>query len=449
MSLFNLERRDASFGGIHNAFESPTVPLSSLALDSLFGQGSASDTGENVTADTALALPTFWRCVGLLSTVIAGCPIKTYRNPGKQLVTPRILDPNNPDMTYTQFELWELVVVHVATWGNAYVRKLRSSGPNGPGSGPIVDLCPIDPSRVKAKLDEEGNKVFLVKQINPETGLIDANKQDIIYTTFEIMHIAGFGYNGISGLSPVEMAKRTLGTAIAGDRLAARFYLKGSMLSGVINVKAPLARQSQADAIRQKWLQKHGGVGHAAEVAVLDAETTFQPLTIPPDQLQFLESRRWETTEIARWFGIPPHLVGDVEKSTSWGTGIEQQNVGFVDYTVSGWTNRMGQRIGRELVPARNQYSEFDLDRLMRGSMQERFTAYATAIQWGWLTRNEARLKENMQTIDGLDEPLTPLNMQAGSAATEAIDPNVKPLGTDGKPPGKGSDTDDAGSDVN
>lgn len=449
MSLFNFERRDSLSNGIHNAFESPTVPLSSLALDSIFGADSGNDTGENVTADKALALPTFWRCVGLLSTVIAGCPIKTYKNPGKQLVTPRILDPNNPNMTYTQFELWELIVVHVATWGNAYVRKLRGPGPIGPDSGPIIDLCPIDPSRVGVKLDDEGNKIFLVKQVDPNTGLINNNAEPVVYTTFEIMHIAGFGYNGITGLSPVEMAKRTLGTAIAGDRLAARFYLKGSMLSGVINVKAPLARQSQADAIRQKWLQKHGGVNHAAEVAVLDAETTFQPLTIPPDQLQFLESRRWETTEIARWFGIPPHLVGDVEKSTSWGTGIEQQNVGFIDYTVSGWTNRMGQRAGRELVAARNQYCEFDLDRLMRGSMTERFTAYATAIQWGWLTRNEARLKENMQPIDGLDEPLTPLNMEAGSAATEAMDPDVKPLAPS-KAPGKGTEpNDDSNTDVN
>lgn len=446
MSLFNLERRD---NVIHNPFESPTVPLSSLALDSIYGAVNVSDSGETVTVDTALALPTFWRCIGLMSTVIAGCPIKTYKDPGKQLVKPRILDPNNPNMTYTQFELWELVVVHVAAWGNAYVRKIRAPGPTGPSSGPIIDLIPINPARVSVALDEDGNKIFKVKQVNPATGMLLTDKPDLILTTFEVMHIMGMGYDGVRGLGVVEKAARTLGTAMSGDRLAAKFYAKGSMLSGVINVKAPLARQSQADAIRNKWLQKHGGVGHAAEVAVLDAETTFQPLTIPPDQLQFLQSRRWETTEIARWFGIPPHLVGDVEKSTSWGTGIEQQNVGFIDYTVSGWTNRMQQRVGRELVPARSQYCEFDLDRLMRGSMTERFQAYAIAIQWGWLTRNEARIKENMPTIAGLDEPLTPLNMQAGNAQTEMINPNAAPLGPSAKAPAKGTDPDDQESDVN
>lgn len=448
MSLFNLERRDA-LGGIHNPFESPTVPLSSLALDSIYGQINSSDTGESITAENALALPVFWRCVGLLSTVIAGCPIKTYKDPGKELLHPRILDSNNPNTTYTQFELWELAVVHIATWGNAYIRKIRGPGPTGPTSGPIVDLVPIYPSRVKVGLDAEGNKIFNVKQINPQTGHIDANKPDIILTTFEVMHLCGMGIDGVRGLSMVEMAQRTIGTAISGDRLAARFYRNGTMLGGVINVKAPLARQGQADAIRMKWMQKHGGVGHAAEVAVLDAETTFQPLTIPPDQLQFLQSRRWETTEIARWFGIPPHLVGDVEKSTSWGTGIEQQNVGFIDYTISGYTNRFGQRIGRELVAARNQYCEFDLNRLMRGSMTERFQAYAIAIQWGWLTRNEARIRENMPTIDGLDEPLTPLNMQAGNSQTEMVNPNAAPLGPSDKPPAKGTDPDDQESDVN
>src|SRR5262249_45462575 len=233
----------------------------------------------------------------------------------------------------------------------------------------------------------------------------------LILTTFEVMHIPGFGYNGIIGLSPIQKAHRTIGTAIAADKLAARFYSKGTLLSGVIKVKAPLASQTQADKIRNRWVQKSGGVSHGAEVAVMDAETEFQPLTIPPDSLQFLESRRWQTTEIARLFGIPPHLVGDVEKSTSWGTGIEQQNVGFVAYTIASYTERIQQRVSREIVNTRGQYAEFDLTKLMRGDTAERFTAYANGIQWGWLTRNEARAAENLEPIEGLDIPLTPLNM--------------------------------------
>lgn len=401
-----LESR--SVNGVHNAFESPTFPLSSLALDSIYG-ASQSEAGESVTADSALGLPTFWRCVAILANVVAGCPLRTFKNPGKVEQFPQILDPNNFNTTYTQYELWNLVVVHLAVWGNAFVLKVRDVGPDGPGSGKIRDLKPIHPSRVEVDL-ENGEKVFKIIRLKSD-GTIDNEAAPLELTTFEIMHIPGLGHDGVKGISVIEYCARTLGTTMAADKLAAKFYKNGTMLTGVINVKAPLTNQEQADSIRNRWQQKSGGVGHAAQVAVLDAETSFQPLTIPPEQLQFLQSRQWQANEIARWFGIPPHLVGDVEKSTSWGAGIEEQNVGFVAYTISEFTNRIEQRATREVVMTNKQYCEFDLDRLLRGNMTERFAAYGVGIVNGWLTRNEARVKENMQPIDGLDAPLVPLNM--------------------------------------
>lgn len=419
MSMFNargaLEQR-AAFGT--NPFENPSVSLSSAGLDSIFDMMTTTDAGESVTPDNAMVLPTVYRCVGLLATVIAGCPIRTFRDPGKVEQFPSILDRSNNGMVYTQYELWELVVVHLALWGNAFVRKIRN-----PVTDQIVDLQPIYPGRVRVRRVtpqeaartgiDAGTKIFEVSRLSDD-GLEFSNTSPLIYTDFEIMHIPGMGYDGVQGLSPIMFAARTLGTAMAGDKLAARFYSKGSILSGIIKVKAPLASQEQADAIRAKWIQKMGGTGHAAEVGVLDAATDFQQLTIAPDALQFLESRRWQTNEIARMFGIPPHLVGDVERSTSWGAGIESQNVGFVSYTVAGWTNRMEQRVSREVIGIRKQYSEFDLDRLMRGSMSERFAAYTQGIAAGWMTRNEARIKENMVPLPGLDEPVLALNMGAG-----------------------------------
>lgn len=411
MTFFNVrEMRDVN--GVRNPFENPTVPLSSVGLgDSTFGQSSSTDSGETVTVDKAMTIPTVFRCIGLLSTVIAGCPVRAYTNPGKVEAFPRILNTSNVSMTYTQFELWELVVAHLALWGNAYVLKVRDP------MGRIIDLRPICPSMVEVKLSPSGNKIFEAKRLKSDGTPDQDNNRPIVYTTYEVMHIPGLGYDGLKGMSPITQAARTLGSSIAADRLAGRYFAKGTFLSGVINVKAPLTSQTQADAIRARWIAKNGGIGPSSEVAVLDSETTFQPLTIAPEALQFLESRRWQTTEIARMFGIPPHLVGDVEKSTSWGTGIEQQNVGFVSYTVSGWTNRIEQRLSREIIYATDSttYAEFDLDRLMRGSMSERFEAYALAIQWGWMTRNEARIKENMSELPGLSEPLTPLNMMTGN----------------------------------
>lgn len=425
MTLFNV--RD-TFGSVHNPFESPTVPLSSVGLDQIFGGRSDSDTGENITETSALAIPTVMRCVGLLSTVIAGCPIRTYKNPGKQELFPRLFDQGNAAMLYTQFELWELIVVHLCLWGNAYVLKVRGE------MDQIIDLRPISPDIVKVKLID-GRKVFLVQRLRPD-GTIDQARRPEVLTDFEVMHIPGMGFDGLQGISPIIIAKRTLGTAVAADKLAGRFFSRGTQLSGVINVKAPLASQEQADEIRRKWAARNGGVAHSAEVAVLDAETEFQPLTIDPEALQFLESRRWETTEICRMFGIPPHLVGDVEKSTSWGTGIEQQNIGFIAYNISGWTNRIQQRATRELVPTRGQFSEFDVDHLMRGSMAERYQAYGNAIQWGWMARNEARVKENMEPEPGLDQMITPSNMVTGNP------PTAKQMAAQNTPPPPSPDDD-------
>jgi HK97 family phage portal protein len=157
-------------------------------------------------------------------------------------------------------------------------------------------------------------------------------------------------------------------------------------------------------------MTKNAGVAHAGDVAVLDAETDFQSVTIPPDQLQFLESRRWQTTEIARWFGVPPHLVGDVEKSTSWGTGIEVQNVGLTTYTLRGHTDPIEQRHTREVVQTRGHRARFNLDDLMRGSTAERYTALASAVGGPWMTRNEARKGEKRMPLGDpeYDELLPP-----------------------------------------
>ncbi len=361
--------------------------------------------------------------------------MRVYRNPGKEEIFPALLDKGNVNLLYTYFEVMQLIVTHICMFGNAYVQKVRAKDldPDEPGyakkgsSGEdtIVDLRPINPSRVKVRTFE-GNKLFEVITLD-KNGKIDNSHQPVIMTTFEIMHIPGMGYDGLVGLSVVENCSRTLGTSIAADKLAARFYQNGSMLGGIIKVKAPLASQTQADEIRRRWLVKHSGVQNSGDVAVLDAETDYQPVTIPPDQLQFLESRGWQTREVARMFGIPPHLVGDVEKSTSWGTGIEQQNVGFVAYTISEWTSRIEQRFTREIINVRKQYAEFDLDHLLRGAMQDRFDAYSSAIQAGWMTRNEARGKENMVPLKELDDPLMPLNLLPVSLAVKMANIGMQP----------------------
>jgi HK97 family phage portal protein len=411
MSLFNLRSQFATGGATYNPFENPAVPLSSVALDNMFGSAGANDSGQQVTIDSALSVPTVYRCVSLISGLIAGCPLEVFKNPGKKLITVPALDPLNADTMYTQYELWELVMAHLLLYGNAYVLKVKN------GLDRVVDLRPIWPGRVTPKM-VKGSKIFLVKKMTVD-GALSPGEPDV-YTTDQLMHVPGLGYDGLAGMSPIMLMKQAVGTALAGDRLAARFYANGTQLAGILKTAVPLTSESQADELKRKWAIKNSGIGNAGQVAVLDAETEFQPLTLAPDELQFIEARRWETTEIARMYGIPPHLVGDVEKSTSWGTGIEEQNTAFVAYTLAAWANRIEQRVTREVVQVRGQSATFDFSTLLRGDMTERFTAYATAIQWGFLTRNEARIREDWEPIEGLDEPLTPLNMVAGKVK---IDP--------------------------
>lgn len=425
MTFFRAAEREqrsavASGSPAYNPFENPAVPLQSVGLDYVFGT-SGNDAGETVTPDTAAGVATFYRCLFMLSSVVASCPIEVFRKRDHETIENTLFDPANEDMTYTQFELWQLTMVYRLVWGNGFIFKKRDAFDR------IIDLKPVYPDLVTVKPGPDGHKVFLVKQIR-EDGTIDEAAKPSVYTDFDIMHIPNMGFDGLSGIPMVKLMSQSLGTAIAADRLAARFYSRGSQLGGIIKVKAPLRNQTQAEGIKSRWMANNAGVANSGDVAVLDAETDFQTVTIPPDQLQFLESRRWQTTEIARWFGVPPHLVGDVEKSTSWGTGIEQQNLGLNTYTLSGHITPIEQRLSREVVQTRGQYAQFNLDNLMRGSTQERYLSLFQAAGGPWMTRNEARISENrkpLTTDPAYDELLPP--------------PGIGPVDGDQEPQGPGA----------
>ena len=421
MTLLRPETREERFTTTgspgYNPFDNPAVPLASVGFDTIFSRVN-SDSGETVTQDTAIGVATFYRCMFLLSSVVASCPIEVYRKRDHEQIDNDLFDEANEAMSYTPFELWQLAMVYRLGWGNTFIYKKREEHDR------IIDLKPLHPDFCTVKPGPDGHKVFLVKKIRPD-GTPDDTARPQVFTDWEIMHVPGLGYNGLEGLSIVSLMKQSLGTAIAADRLAAKFYSQGTQLGGIIKIKAPLRSQTQAEGIKARWMQRNAGVANAGNVAVLDADSDYQSVTIPPDQLQFLESRRWQTTEIARWFGVPPHLVGDVEKSTSWGTGIEQQNLGLNTYTLSGHTTPIEQRLTREVVQTRGQFARFNLDTLMRGSTTERYQALQVASGGPWLTRNEARISENKKPLDKpeYNELLPPQGIQEMNLPEEAPAP--------------------------
>lgn len=409
MSMF--QKRSGFYGDpAFNPFERPSMPLASLALDGVLGGGQNNDSGEQVDPLRGLGVPTAYRCINIIATLIATCPVEEIQ---RSTGDADVWDVLEGLLSYTAFEIKEIVGAHVAGWGNFYARKVEVNGS-------LIDLKPIFPGKVEV-LRIKGRKTFRIKNQNDPTEAEPNTAQDAGYTDYTdgpgcpIFHIPGFGFDGLKGVSPIVIAAQTFGTTLAADRLAARFYSKGQQLGGVLKVKVPLADQEQADAMKYQWQVSHGGVSNAGGIAILDSETDFQPITIAPEALQFLQSRQWQAEEIAKMFGIPAFMVSE---TTTWGTGIEQQWQGFVTMTLRGYTDRIEQRLTREFAK-RGKLLEFDLDSLMRGSMMERFQAYGQAIGWGWMLRSEVRKKERMKALPpkfGLDQPLTPQVMNGALA---------------------------------
>lgn len=376
--------------------ESPTLPLTSTALLDWLG-GPKSAAGVNVTEQGSLGMMAVWRSVNLIAGTSASLPLHAYRKDDDVRVklasrspAARLLDEPHPDMT--PFEFWETVYAHIALWGNAYLRKLKNR------NGQLVELWPIHPGRVRAGRESEGGtKVYAV----------DGGEDE--HTDETILHIPGFGYDGICGVSPIRAARQGLGLALAAEEFGARLFGSGSLATGILQTDQRL-ESGQADALKARWKQKAAGLANAHEAIVLDSGAKFQQLSIPPEDAQFIESRKFQIDEVARMFGIPPHMLAQVEKSTSWGTGIEEQSLGFVRYTLRSWLTRVEQRVTKLLKPE-PVYARYAVEGLLRGDSTKRAAFYREMWGIGAYSTNDIRRLEDEPPVDGGDVRYRPLNM--------------------------------------
>jgi HK97 family phage portal protein len=390
--------------------ESPRVPLSSPTILEFLGQGATTSAGVRVTEEGAAGLPAVWRAVNVIAGTCAGLPLHAYTRNGDggapARVTSVLLDDPHPDLT--PFELWELVFTHLALWGNAYLLKLRDQ------LGTVKELWPVHPSRVRAGRASDTSKVYVLD-----------GDEDNPLTDRQLLHVPGFGYDGVVGVSPIRAARNGLGLALATEDYGGRLFANGSLASGILQTEQRLTKE-QADAAKARWREKSAGLANAHEAVVLDAGTKFIQLTIPPEDAQFLETRKFQVTEIARLFGIPPHMLMDVERSTSWGTGIEQQGIGFVVYSLRPWLIRVEQRVSKQLFP-RPRYVRFAVEGLLRGDSQSRAEFYHAGLTDGWLNRNEVRALEDRARVEGGDVFWMPLNMAPIGADGAPITPEPAP----------------------
>jgi HK97 family phage portal protein len=274
-------------------------------------------------------------------------------------------------------------------WGNAYAQIIRN------GKGEILGLYPLMPDRMTVDRDDKG-RLYYEYQVTTDDAPIN-KKSTVKLKPYDVLHIPGLGFDGLVGYSPIAMAKNAIGLAIAAEEYGSKFYANGATPSGVLEhpgiVKDP-------EKVRESWQSAFGGSANANKTAVLEEGMKYNPISIAPEQAQFLETRKFQINEIARIFRVPPHMVGDLEKSSF--SNIEQQSLEFVKYTLEPWIVRWEQSIMRSLLSAEDKkkyFVKFNVDGLLRGDYQSRMNGYATARQNGWMSTNDIRELENLDLI--------------------------------------------------
>ena len=354
-----------------------------------------STSGKQVTERSAMQMTAVYSWVRILSEAVAGLPLHLYRykeGGGKEkaidLPLYRLLhDEPNPEMS--SFVFRETLMTHLLLWGNAYAQIIRN------GKGEVIALYPLMPNKMRVERDENGKLYYEYVHTSDEA---DTMKNTTVrLTPYNVLHIPGLGFDGLVGYSPIAMAKNAIGMAIACEEYGAKFFANGAAPSGVLEHPGVI---KDPQKVREAWQSQFGGSQNANKIAVLEEGMKYTPISISPEQAQFLETRKFQINEIARIFRVPPHMVGDLEKSSF--SNIEQQSLEFVKYTLDPWVMRWEQSLSRALFTEEEKktlFFKFNVEGLLRGDYQSRMNGYATARQNGWMSANDIRELENMDKI--------------------------------------------------
>lgn len=386
--------------GLRNWLRGRPKPVKNHQLSTsysfLFGPTSA---GRPVTERSAMQMTAVYSCVRILAEAIAGLPLHVYRykdggGKEKALEHPlyRLLhDEPNPEMT--SFVFRETLMTHLLLWGNAFAQVVRN------GLGEVIGLYPLQPNRMSVGRDLDSKALYYEYQTSWDEPA--GQYQTIRLTPSDVLHVPGLGFDGLVGYSPIAMAKNAIGLAQATEDYGASFFANGAAPGGVLEHPGTIKDPSR---VRESWQQTFGGPGNGNKVAVLEEGMKYTPISVSPEQAQFLETRKFQVGEIARIFRIPPHMIGDLEKSSF--SNIEQQSLEFVKYTLDPWVIRWEQAITKTLLNPREKqqlFVKFNVEGLLRGDYQSRMEGYAVARQNGWMSANDIRELENLDRIDEVD----------------------------------------------
>ena len=380
------------FSGLFRSRDKPQNRTAGSAYTFYMGGSSA---GKTVTERSAMQMTAVYSCVRILAEAIAGLPLHLYRykkDGGKEKAIDHPLylllhDEPNPEMS--SFVFRETLMTHLLLWGNAYAQIIRN------GKNEVVALYPLMPNKMAVDRDEHGQLYYTYQRSNDEAATMTGST--VILKPSDVLHIPGLGFDGLVGYSPIAMAKNAIGMAIACEEYGAQFFANGAAPGGVLEHPGTI---KDPQRVRESWQSTFGGSGNANKIAVLEEGMKYTPIGISPEQAQFLETRKFQINEIARIFRVPPHMVGDLEKSSF--SNIEQQSLEFVKYTLDPWVIRWEQSLMRALLALDEKteyFIKFNLEGLLRGDYQSRMNGYAIARQNGWMSANDIRELENQDRI--------------------------------------------------
>ena len=379
------------FSGLFRSRDKPKNSYDSPSYTYFFGRSNA---GKRVTDKTALQHIVVYACVRVLSEAIAQLPLHVYKytDNGKERVPKHPLyfllhDQPNPEMT--SFVFRETLMSHLLIYGNAFAQIIRN------GRGEVVGLYPLMPDCVKVDRDDKNRLIYIYSrydEANPNVKKMG----DIVLGAEDVLHIPGLGFDGLVGYSPIAMAKNALGISLACEEYGASFFANGASPSGVLEHPGVI---KNPEKVRNAWRQAYGS-GNSHKVAVIEEGMKYTPISIPNNEAQFLETRKFQLEEIARLYRVPLHLIGDLEHATF--SNIEQQSLEFVKYTLDPWIVRWEQSMQKALLSDSEKgtyFIKFNVEGLLRGDYASRMQGYATARQNGWMNANDIRELEDMNQI--------------------------------------------------
>lgn len=365
---------------VERGYVGPSFSAGDPALAQWLNLSGYNDAGVCVNEDTALGLTAVYRAVSLIAGTIAGLPLKTFRTDGDDARTQvsSFLDSPGGEW-YTPFEWMETVVIFLLLWGNAPLLHVYN------GAGGLVALFPVHPSLVTIERGPDLARTFT----------IHTAEGPVVYTEADMTLIAGPSVDGIKGMSPLNLSRNPLGTAIAGDKVAAKMFANGMMISGMVTSDETLT-EADAKAIIAGLNAKTTGVANAGSLAVVNASLKFSPWSMNAVDGQMLESRQYQVNEVSRIFGVPVEMLSQTGAS-SWGTGLAELVKGWQKFSLASWTSRIEQRLST-LLPA-PRHVEFELKGLLSGSPAEEVALIIQQVAAGVLTIDEARAIMNLPPL--------------------------------------------------